>query len=81
MSTIFVPKENAQEASFVHGIEVIGVTHLQDVIDHLNAKVSIPSETPPNFETLLADEQNEKYDFKYIIGQEHAKRALEIAAS
>jgi magnesium chelatase family protein len=80
-TTIFVPKENAWEASFVQGIEVIGVGHLQEVIDHLNAKHILSGETPPDFDTLLSSEEESKYDFQYIIGQEHAKRALEIAAS
>ncbi len=81
IETIFVPKENAQEASFVWGIEVIGVSHLQEVIDHLNEKVLIEKEPTPDFHTLISHKEDTKYDFKYIIGQEHAKRALEIAAS
>jgi magnesium chelatase family protein len=51
------------------------------VIDHLNAKHILSGETPPDFNTLLSSEEESKYDFQYIIGQEHAKRALEIAAS
>lgn len=79
--TIFVPKENAREASFVSGIDVIWVAHLQEVIDHLNAKTTLLKEESPDYSELIEKVEDLKYDFKYIVGQEHAKRALEIAAS
>lgn len=80
-STIFVPKENAREASFVTGIDVIGVAHLRDVIDHLNERCLIPIEPNPDYAELIETKEESRYDFKYIVWQEHAKRALEIAAS
>lgn len=54
---------------------------MSEVIDHLNGKKYLEQEKEPQFEELLSAQIESPYDFKYIVGQEHAKRALEIAAS
>jgi len=76
---VFVPYDNALEASIVPGIDIIPVKNLKDLIDMLNGDkaLNIQKKIDLNLDktTWL------KYDFKYIIGQEHAKRALEIAAA
>ncbi len=81
---IFIPKENAKEASIIPWIDVISVESLNELIDMLNWIKEIISEEKLDFKKLwdFLDQQIEnKYDFKYILGQEHAKRALEIAAA
>jgi len=78
---IFVPKVNAVEASLVKGIEIIPVESLDQLIKHLRGETAIkPYKTSRNKqpETIEAESQ---FDFKYIAGQEQAKRAMEIAAS
>lgn len=76
---IFVPEGNALEASIVPWIEVVPIKDLRDLIDILNwDKEFIVQE---KIDLNLSREKDLKYDFKYIVGQDHAKRALEIAAA
>jgi len=76
---IFIPYNNSLEASIVPGIDVIPVKNLKDLVDILNKdkELIIQDKINLNFKWIL----DSKYDFKYILWQEHAKRALEIAAS
>jgi magnesium chelatase family protein len=75
---IYVPAVDAVEAALIDGIEVIPVDHLTHLVNHITGVVPIPPKphrtsvvSPPTFTTDLAD----------IKGQEHVKRALEIAAA
>lgn len=78
---IFIPKENVLEASIIPWIEVIWIENLKELIDILNKeKELIPAKTF-DFKDFKKKETESKYDFKYILGQNHAKRALEITAS
>lgn len=80
---IFVPKDNSLEASIVSGIDVIPVNSLTEVIQILNKEKPLTPTPVLDFTKISEDKNtnNEKYDFKYILWQEHAKRALEIAAA
>lgn len=74
---IFVPFENAQEASVVSGVEVYGVRNVLEIIDHFNGLRPL---TPIAYE--LKEERCASYpDFKDVLGQRGAKRAAEIAAA
>jgi magnesium chelatase family protein len=76
---IYVPAENAYEAGLVEGIDVIPVVNLFDVAQHLSGKKRI---APFERETVeFTTEEHEGLDMSYVLGQEHAKRALEIAAA
>lgn len=77
---IFIPKENIKEASIIDWIEVVWIENLIDLIDILNLRKEY--EIAPKIDiNSLKEEKIEKYDFSYVIWQEHAKRALTIAAS
>ncbi|MFK7779926.1 MAG: YifB family Mg chelatase-like AAA ATPase [Candidatus Gracilibacteria bacterium] len=80
---IFVPKSNSKEASIMPGIDVIPVDNLLEVIEMLNGTRELNIKKTLDFLSLGKDELgiNSNFDFKYVLGQEHAKRALEIAAS
>lgn len=76
--TVFVPEENVQEAALVPEITVFPVSTLNIIIAHLEGRslldravVSYPREY----------EAPHTHDFSLVRGQEHAKRALEIAAA
>ena len=76
---IFVPEENAEEASYIEGLSVYPVRDLNQIEAHLNGREKIlPCETrrfePDSSEVC-------KNDMSFIRGQQHAKRALEIAAA
>ena len=75
---IFVPQEDAAEAALIPGLEVIPVTSLTELYAHLNGGELIspqPSVTP---EAIPLQAQT---DFREVKGQEHVKRALEVAAT
>ncbi|MCP4523849.1 MAG: YifB family Mg chelatase-like AAA ATPase [Candidatus Gracilibacteria bacterium] len=79
---VFIPKENAGEASIIPGIDVIAVESLTEVIQVLNKEKPLAPEPLMDFKgEPEMDESQKMFDFKYVLGQEHAKRALEIAAA
>lgn len=76
---IYVPEENVYEASLVEGIHVIPVKNLYDLAKHLRGEQLI---TPFTREAITFDtEESGLLDMAHVFGQEHAKRALEIAAA
>lgn len=77
-SEIYVPFENAREASLVRDIRVIPVQNFFDLVRHLRGEVLIE----PYMRTEeVGTEETIESDMMHVRGQEHAKRALEIAAA
>ncbi|MGL5033667.1 MAG: YifB family Mg chelatase-like AAA ATPase, partial [Microcystaceae cyanobacterium] len=77
---IVVPLDNAQEAAVVKGIEVYGFKHINEVAQFLGE--------PEKHQAVSLDALTEfqrsplpQPDLKDVKGQNHARRALEIAAA
>lgn len=78
--TVYVPYENALEASLIPNIEIIPVKTLQQAVSHLKNKNIIESVKFVSNE--ITDNELENDDgFKYIIDNKCAKRALQISAA
>ncbi|MEI8067665.1 MAG: YifB family Mg chelatase-like AAA ATPase [Candidatus Shapirobacteria bacterium] len=77
---LFVPRMSANEASVVEGINVYPVDNLKTLIKHLNGEKLIEPLKAINVTEILNDIRPE-FDFNEILGQQQAKRALEIAAA
>lgn len=75
---IFVPEANAKEAALVKEVKVYPVGNLRELIEHIKTLNSIAPAPPTNIEHLP---DAIEVDMAYIAGQEHAKRALTIAAA
>lgn len=78
---IFIPVENTKEAAIIPDIEVIKIKNLEELIDILNKDKGYTPEPVLDLASLRDDILHNQYDFSHIIGQAHAKRALEIAAA
>ena len=80
LHTVFVPAVDAPEAALIQGLEVIPVTDLSSLIAHLQGLRSIE---PYSYDLDLNANEPPPYavDFSHVKGQEHVKRALEVAAA
>ncbi len=77
---IFLPSINAKEAALIKDLEVYAIDNLEDLFSHFNNEKKLSKFPEISFEEIF-EEDNYEEDFTYIKGQEHAKRAMEIAAA
>jgi magnesium chelatase family protein len=77
--TVFVPAVDAAEAALVEGIRVLPVATLAELVAHLRGDVELrPTPTRNGWVEVLPEPV---VDMAHVRGQEHCKRALEIAAA
>lgn len=75
--TIYVPAENAPEATLARGPAIIPVRTVRELADALNGEGTLEEEP------IWVPERREENlpDFKDVLGQENVKRAMEVAAA
>ncbi len=77
IQALFVPYENAAEATLAHGPAVYGIRNVRELVTALNGETALQEE--PIW--VPAPTDIPEPDFKDVLGQEHVKRALEVAAA
>lgn len=77
---IILPYDNRREASVVEGILVYPIKHLSEAVGFLKKEIQIEAEHV-DIASLFKDNTQDDVDFSEVMGQEHVKRALEIAAA
>lgn len=79
-SSVMLPTANVAEASFVEGIDVIGVQTLKEAIAYLRGEIIIPP-AKGEWEKTGGERQLPEVDFSEISGQKTAKKAAETAVA
>ncbi len=78
--TVYLPEADAPEAALIQGLEVIPVPSLSTLVSHLRDFDPIPA-----YEHAVAFDEDQitvyPVDWSDVKGQEHVKRALEVAAA
>jgi magnesium chelatase family protein len=77
---LILPAGNAPEAAVVAGLEVIPITALAQAVGFLAGELPIEP-CAVDLEAVFQDAQQDDVDFSDVRGQEHAKRALTVAAA
>ena len=77
---LILPTDNAAEAAVVTGLEVVPVRALAQAVGFLTGEVPIEP-CAVDLEAVFEEAREDAVDFSDVRGQEHAKRALMLAAA
>lgn len=78
ISELYLPYDNAVEASVVKNIRVYGVRNVRELADHLCGRSLIKPAEPVE---ITEDDYRTALDFADVKGQEAVKSAIEVAAA
>lgn len=80
LKRVFIPAINVKEASVVSGLDVYSIESLIDLVRFFNQTLKLKPSLKISLTSILKTADAE-FDFAEVIGQEQAKRAMEIAAA
>jgi len=77
---LILPHHNAHEAALIEGLEIIGVSHITQLVNYLRGQGTIePLHGSAHW--VATRQEDQTLDFAQVKGQRQAKRALQIAAA
>ena len=80
-TSAFVPSVDADEASLVEDIRVLPVPTLEALIQHFRCETEIQPASGDLWATCGESDVPDQMNLAHVRGQEHAKRALKVAAA
>lgn len=78
---ILLPKQNADEAAVVEGINVYAIENIREVVDFFNGEIILQPHKVDLNASFFNEMNNYPFDFADVKGQENVKRAMEVAAA
>ncbi len=79
-STVIMPEADAKEASLIEKMKIIPISSLAQMVSYLRGEIPAPEYKPGKVDEY-SPPISSITDLAYIKGQEHVKRALEVAAA
>ena len=80
IENVILPEKNAREVACIQNINIFPVSHLTEVIDHIEGSSRLQQQVQQQFESLR-ESVTPAVDMAQIRGQMGARRALEVAAA
>ncbi|MEA3305544.1 MAG: YifB family Mg chelatase-like AAA ATPase [Candidatus Omnitrophota bacterium] len=78
IKNIFVPKTSANEAAIIEGVDVYPLENLNQLLAYFQGEAQLK---PAEYQEVEDDRPEAEFDMAEILGQEQAKRAMEISAA
>ncbi|MFC1966448.1 YifB family Mg chelatase-like AAA ATPase [Chloroflexota bacterium] len=78
--TVIVPEADAKEASLIEEMKITPISSLAQMVSYLRGEIPAPEYKPDKVDEY-SPPTSSITDLAYIKGQEHVKRALEVAAA